>query len=208
MRSPLHLKSVRYINTTFSFTYAHKHQRTEQSPHLQSKASRYVWFERRFRKLLIGNAKVFGMNYQEHVTEVVRLLNHSDEPKGCFALNGQALHRSCNLWRHIVLHTSHGHVDIPSRRLCGRRAGLWLPRPRHRYPTLSLSPVVPWHKTLTDNRIAKTASGLYYLADLVEEHTVLTKKLLTRLIYTNITMQILTWNADLGGSFDDDVEAN
>lgn len=36
-----------------------------------------------------------------------------------------------------------------------------------------------------------TASGLYYLSELVEEHTVLAKKLLTRLIYSVITFQIL-----------------
>ncbi|OCK77233.1 DUF396-domain-containing protein [Lepidopterella palustris CBS 459.81] len=35
------------------------------------------------------------------------------------------------------------------------------------------------------------ASGLYYLSELVEEHTVLAKKLLTRLIYTVIGFQLL-----------------
>ncbi|KAJ5974006.1 hypothetical protein N7481_011216 [Penicillium waksmanii] len=35
------------------------------------------------------------------------------------------------------------------------------------------------------------ASGLYYLSELVEEHTVLARKLLTRLIYGIITIQIL-----------------
>ncbi|KAI9674648.1 MAG: erv26 super protein [Caeruleum heppii] len=35
------------------------------------------------------------------------------------------------------------------------------------------------------------ASGLYYLSELVEEHTVLTKKLLTRLIYTIVVLQLL-----------------
>lgn len=35
------------------------------------------------------------------------------------------------------------------------------------------------------------ASGLYYLSELVEEHTVLAKKLLTRLIYAIIGIQIL-----------------
>lgn len=35
------------------------------------------------------------------------------------------------------------------------------------------------------------ASGLYYLSELVEEHTVLAKKLLTRLIYTIIGLQLL-----------------
>jgi hypothetical protein len=36
-----------------------------------------------------------------------------------------------------------------------------------------------------------TASGLYYLSELVEEHTVFAKKLLTRLIYAVITLQVL-----------------
>ena len=40
---------------------------------------------------------------------------------------------------------------------------------------------------LTDS----TASGLYYLSELVEEHTVFVKKLLTRLIYAVITLQVL-----------------
>ncbi|KAL5121980.1 erv26 superfamily protein [Pleosporales sp. CAS-2024a] len=35
------------------------------------------------------------------------------------------------------------------------------------------------------------ASGLYYLSELVEEHTVLAKKLLTRLIYSVIGLQVL-----------------
>ena len=36
-----------------------------------------------------------------------------------------------------------------------------------------------------------TASGLYYLSELVEEHTVFAKKLLTRLIYAVISIQVL-----------------
>ncbi|GAB7359430.1 hypothetical protein MBLNU230_g6078t1 [Neophaeotheca triangularis] len=35
------------------------------------------------------------------------------------------------------------------------------------------------------------ASGLYYLSELVEEHSVLAKKILTRLIYTTILLQLL-----------------
>ena len=35
------------------------------------------------------------------------------------------------------------------------------------------------------------ASGLYYLSELVEEHTVLARKLLTRLIYTIVAIQLL-----------------
>jgi hypothetical protein len=38
---------------------------------------------------------------------------------------------------------------------------------------------------------ANSASGLYYLSELVEEHTVLAKKLLTRLIYAVIGLQVL-----------------
>ncbi len=39
--------------------------------------------------------------------------------------------------------------------------------------------------------IASIASGLYYLSELVEEHTVIAKKLLTRLIYLVIGIQTL-----------------
>ena len=35
------------------------------------------------------------------------------------------------------------------------------------------------------------ASGLYYLSELVEEHTVFAKKLLTRLIYVVVAVQVL-----------------
>jgi hypothetical protein len=35
------------------------------------------------------------------------------------------------------------------------------------------------------------ASGLYYLSELVEEHTVIAKRLLTRMIYTVIVVQTL-----------------
>ena len=41
-----------------------------------------------------------------------------------------------------------------------------------------------------------TASGLYYLSELVEEHTVLAKKLLTRLIYLILAIQTLLWLID------------
>lgn len=40
------------------------------------------------------------------------------------------------------------------------------------------------------------ASGLYYLSELVEEHTVMAKKLLTKLIYTIIVAQALLWLFD------------
>ncbi|KAI9850440.1 MAG: erv26 super protein [Thelocarpon superellum] len=40
------------------------------------------------------------------------------------------------------------------------------------------------------------ASGLYYLSELVEEHTVQAKKLLTRLIYGIIALLVLLWLVD------------
>ncbi|GJN66208.1 transmembrane adaptor Erv26 [Purpureocillium lilacinum] len=40
------------------------------------------------------------------------------------------------------------------------------------------------------------ASGLYYLSELVEEHTVIAKRLLTRLIYTVIGVQVALWLLD------------
>lgn len=40
------------------------------------------------------------------------------------------------------------------------------------------------------------ASGLYYLSELVEEHTVFAKKLLTRLIYSVIVIQLLLFVVD------------
>ncbi|KAF2842642.1 DUF396-domain-containing protein [Patellaria atrata CBS 101060] len=40
------------------------------------------------------------------------------------------------------------------------------------------------------------ASGLYYLSELVEEHTVFAKKLLTRMIYAVIAVQALLWLFD------------
>ncbi|OXV07964.1 hypothetical protein Egran_04274 [Elaphomyces granulatus] len=40
------------------------------------------------------------------------------------------------------------------------------------------------------------ASGLYYLSELVEEHTVWTRRLLTRVIYGVIAVQLLLWLLD------------
>ncbi|KAH8164744.1 hypothetical protein CIB48_g3517 [Xylaria polymorpha] len=40
------------------------------------------------------------------------------------------------------------------------------------------------------------ASGLYYLSELVEEHTVIAKRLLTRLIYCIIGLQLVLWVVD------------
>lgn len=44
--------------------------------------------------------------------------------------------------------------------------------------------------------IVEIASGLYYLSELVEEHTVVAKKLLTRLIYAVIGLQTLLCMVD------------
>ncbi|KAM3429863.1 hypothetical protein MY4824_008006 [Beauveria thailandica] len=40
------------------------------------------------------------------------------------------------------------------------------------------------------------ASGLYYLSELVEEHTVIAKRLLTRTIYTIVGVQVTLWIVD------------
>jgi hypothetical protein len=40
------------------------------------------------------------------------------------------------------------------------------------------------------------ASGLYYLSELVEEHTVIAKRFLTRLIYTVMGIMVLLWAVD------------
>ncbi|KAI0135096.1 transmembrane adaptor Erv26 [Daldinia grandis] len=40
------------------------------------------------------------------------------------------------------------------------------------------------------------ASGLYYLSELVEEHTVIAKRLLTKLIYSIIGLQLTLWLID------------
>lgn len=40
------------------------------------------------------------------------------------------------------------------------------------------------------------ASGLYYLSELVEEHSVIAKRFLTRLIYFVIVIQVVLWLVD------------
>ena len=40
------------------------------------------------------------------------------------------------------------------------------------------------------------ASGLYYLSELVEEHSVIAKRLLTRLIYAIVGIQTILWLVD------------
>lgn len=49
----------------------------------------------------------------------------------------------------------------------------------------------PNYKTNQLTPLKLAASGLYYLSELVEEHTVLAKKLLTYLIYSVISIQFL-----------------
>lgn len=46
------------------------------------------------------------------------------------------------------------------------------------------------------NALLTTASGLYYLSELVEEHTVIAKRLLARLIYSIIGLQLVLWVVD------------
>jgi len=71
-------------------------------------------------------------------------------------------------------------VDPTTRRVHGPCARLRFPYPRHRYFPLPF-PFKQHATILTASH--PTASGLYYLSELVEEHTVIAKKLLTRLIY-------------------------
>lgn len=98
-------------------------------------------------------------------------------------------------------------MDSASRRIPGVPRGLLLPDAGHRYgppypsPPPLLSPGLPGHAipypgrpssiVLADASAATTASGLYYLSELVEEHTVLAKRLLTRLIYSIMGLQLL-----------------
>jgi len=42
----------------------------------------------------------------------------------------------------------------------------------------------------------KAASGLYYLSELVEEHSVFSKRLLSRIIYVVIATHVLLWTVD------------
>lgn len=56
--------------------------------------------------------------------------------------------------------------------------------------------ILPSHEKSTEADMSCAASGLYYLSELVEEHTVLARRLLTRLIYSVIIVQILLWLFD------------
>lgn len=85
----------------------------------------------------------------------------------------------------IILTTSHyHHVDPSACGLHGHGPWVWLPYPCHRY-VCSCADMIRgcWYGI--------EASGLYYLSELVEEHTVFAKRLLTRLIYLVIGIQVL-----------------
>ena len=65
---------------------------------------------------------------------------------------------------------------------------------QHNHPSSSNSILPsPFNQTLSETKLTAqfTASGLYYLSELVEEHTVFARKLLTRLIYAIILIQSL-----------------
>lgn len=81
------------------------------------------------------------------------------------------------------------HVDPPFCGLCRRVVRFWIPHTRHWYLPTSILRIFNASSKLTVS--PSLASGLYYLSELVEEHTVFTKKLLTRIIYGIITIQIL-----------------
>ncbi len=74
-------------------------------------------------------------------------------------------------------------MDFTSCRIHWGYHRLWLSDPSNRYALPRIPGLHPADNT--------QASGLYYLSELVEEHTVLARKLLTRLIYAIISAQIL-----------------
>jgi hypothetical protein len=74
-------------------------------------------------------------------------------------------------------------VDPTTCWFSGHGPGLWLSDPRYRHLTTFHSLYL-----ITNNAVA---SGLYYLSELVEEHTVIAKRLLSRLIYSIIAVQVL-----------------
>lgn len=62
----------------------------------------------------------------------------------------------------------------------------------HRYVFLAPEAVTVCQVTYDANSsFSLAASGLYYLSELVEEHTVISKRLLTRLIYFIVVVQLL-----------------
>jgi hypothetical protein len=77
-------------------------------------------------------------------------------------------------------------VGPPSRRLPGRHRRLLFPHSRNRQV-----PLCSFLFNLISTNTSPPASGLYYLSELVEEYTVLASRLLSRLIYAVIFIQIL-----------------
>lgn len=57
--------------------------------------------------------------------------------------------------------------------------------------TLAIGKLPPSELVLLACADGSTASGLYYLSELVEEHTVIAKRFLTRMIYGVIGIQVL-----------------
>jgi len=53
-----------------------------------------------------------------------------------------------------------------------------------------------WYGVQTVANTSRAASGLYYLSELVEEHTVIAKRFLTRLIYSIMGLQLLLYIVD------------
>jgi hypothetical protein len=78
-------------------------------------------------------------------------------------------------------------VGPPRHRPRRRRRRLLSPDPLHRCAPAPLA-----FPRLTQRK----ASGLYYLSELVEEHTVAAKKALTRLIYGIVALHALLWLLD------------
>jgi hypothetical protein len=109
-------------------------------------------------------------------------------------------------WSSSLIFSSSHHVDPSARRLLRSCRGLRIPHIGHRY--------VLTRDRAEEQKLAAclfcycmenigleltpfcAASGLYYLSELVEEHTVLARRLLTRLIYSVIVVQVLLWLFD------------
>lgn len=91
------------------------------------------------------------------------------------------------------MNTSH-YVDSASRRLC--RPGPWVCFLSPSYWYALFLCILSSFRLYTDTLSSSTASGLYYLSEVVEEHTVIAKKLLTRMIYAVIVTQSLLWLFD------------
>ena len=78
-------------------------------------------------------------------------------------------------------------VDPPTYWLRWCIAWLWIPYAFNRYEFV---------QTCGVGLTRMKASGLYYLSELVEEHTVFAKRILTRLIYSTVLIQFLLMVVD------------